>query len=114
MIAFNFDRSTGTADYSDGETTSTYTVKGERTMFPLPSTDFDGSVEWCGSQVEVTVDENAAVSAAEFLIGGRKLSEIVELVDRYLPSGPVIVKCRHCGQFGARLAACKHCGAPIE
>ena len=25
----------------------------------------------------------------------------------------VIIKCQHCGQWGAKKCACKHCGAPI-
>lgn len=28
--------------------------------------------------------------------------------------GKVIIKCGHCGQFGAIRTACKHCGAPIN
>lgn len=28
--------------------------------------------------------------------------------------GRVIVKCVHCGQWGARKTVCKHCGAPVE
>jgi hypothetical protein len=28
--------------------------------------------------------------------------------------GNSIIKCRHCGQWGARKCACKYCGAPIE
>lgn len=27
---------------------------------------------------------------------------------------PVLVKCGHCGQWGARKCECKKCGAPIE
>ncbi len=32
----------------------------------------------------------------------------------YLPTGQVVVKCGHCGQWGARKCACKFCGAPID
>lgn len=28
--------------------------------------------------------------------------------------GNVIVKCQHCGQWGARKTECKKCGAPID
>lgn len=28
--------------------------------------------------------------------------------------GNAIVKCGHCGQWGARKTACKYCGAPID
>lgn len=28
--------------------------------------------------------------------------------------GPVIVKCQHCGQWGARKTACRYCGAPVD
>jgi hypothetical protein len=29
-------------------------------------------------------------------------------------SGNVIVKCKHCGQWGAKQCECKKCGAPID
>jgi len=33
--------------------------------------------------------------------------------DDIFPSNSV-VKCRHCGQWGARKCECKYCGAPID
>ena len=26
----------------------------------------------------------------------------------------VVIKCKHCGQWGARFCECRKCGAPIE
>jgi hypothetical protein len=28
--------------------------------------------------------------------------------------GKAVIRCRHCGQWGARFCECKKCGAPIE
>lgn len=35
-------------------------------------------------------------------------------IEDYLPVGDVIIKCKHCGQWGARQCECKKCGAPID
>ena len=35
-------------------------------------------------------------------------------VEGFLPFGESVIKCTHCGQWGARKCACKYCGAPIE
>lgn len=36
----------------------------------------------------------------------------LELSEYQFPN-PAIVKCSHCGQWAARQAPCKHCGAPV-
>jgi hypothetical protein len=38
---------------------------------------------------------------------GKDLTEFVS-------PNKVVIKCHHCGQWGARKCACKSCGAPIE
>jgi hypothetical protein len=40
------------------------------------------------------------------------LTELFSIADN-MPR-KVIVKCQHCGQYGARKTACPHCGAPID
>lgn len=40
-------------------------------------------------------------------------SKAVETWIEYFPE-KAIVKCKHCGQYGARYTACVHCGAPID
>ena len=35
-------------------------------------------------------------------------------LDLFLAPHNVVVRCGHCGQWGARKCECKKCGAPIE
>jgi hypothetical protein len=39
----------------------------------------------------------------------KKVKELEDLFFR-----KVIVKCSHCGQWGAAMCACKYCGSPID
>lgn len=41
------------------------------------------------------------------------LSEFIKNVKESLGQSPVIVKCVHCGQWGAKYCACRYCGAPV-
>lgn len=41
------------------------------------------------------------------------LSEFIKSVKESLGQSPVILKCGHCGQWGAKYCACRYCGAPI-
>ena len=41
------------------------------------------------------------------------LSEFIKGVKESLGQSPVILKCGHCGQWGAKFCACRYCGAPI-
>lgn len=38
---------------------------------------------------------------------------IEDALAKYQPA-IAVVKCKHCGQWGARFCECKKCGAPIE
>jgi len=41
-------------------------------------------------------------------------TQLLDINEWSLPAGKVIIKCKSCGQYGAKKCACKHCGAPIE
>lgn len=41
------------------------------------------------------------------------LSAFIKSVKEALGQSPVIIKCAHCGQWGARHCACRFCGAPV-
>jgi hypothetical protein len=57
--------------------------------------------------MEFRGDPKSMSKFAESMRVGNDLSD-------FLPVGDVIVKCDHCGQWGARKTACKSCGAPID
>jgi len=40
-------------------------------------------------------------------------TETITALRNALNYGDVVVKCGHCGQWGAVKTACKHCGAPV-
>ena len=55
-------------------------------------------------------ETNVSISFA----GQVNLSELKDAdFDELLP-GKSIIKCRHCGQWGARKCDCKYCGAAID
>ena len=39
--------------------------------------------------------------------------ETIDAIRKALDYGDVIVKCAHCGQFGAVKTSCRYCGAPV-
>jgi hypothetical protein len=48
------------------------------------------------------------------VFGNPNPREIMEAdFDELFPS-KAVVECGHCGQWGARKCACKHCGAPVN
>ena len=57
--------------------------------------------------MEFRGDYKSMSKFAESMRVGNDLSD-------FLPVGDVIVKCDHCGQWGARKMSCKSCGAPID
>lgn len=41
------------------------------------------------------------------------LSEFIKSVKESLGQSPVLLKCSHCGQWGAKYCSCRYCGAPV-
>jgi len=48
------------------------------------------------------------------VLGNTNPREIMEADFDELFPNKAIVKCGHCGQWGARKCACKYCGAPVD
>lgn len=64
--------------------------------------------------IESTLPYQAwAAKTLDTTLGGPTVDAIAERVKAMLDYGPVLLKCEHCGQWGAKYCACKHCGAPI-
>lgn len=69
-------------------------------------------------QMDLTseADQTYVLAAGDSMTAARlPITSIVDVVRREL--GYVekpLVKCRHCGQWGAVYCACAHCGAPID
>ena len=56
-------------------------------------------------------DVNAVMSGDSIhMPDGSDLVSVVDELRRLVNPGPVVVKCKWCGQWGARRCACKHCG----
>lgn len=54
-------------------------------------------------------DNNTKSTIPELEVLQKKIAQLDALFFR-----KVVVKCEHCGQWGAAMSACKHCGAPID
>jgi hypothetical protein len=50
----------------------------------------------------------------KMVIEGRDSNQVFKEIKEAVDPGDVIVKCRHCGQYGAVKCPCPMCGAPID
>jgi len=64
-----------------------------------------------------SMDMDVSVNIKPFFEGqavtASSLNSIVERINQLCPAVAVI-RCKHCGQWGARFCECVKCGAPIE
>jgi hypothetical protein len=76
-----------------------------------------GSVMFDGDGItigECTTWSDATSSLAVDVEGEQvEISEFIKTVREALGQNPVIIKCKYCGQWGAKYCACRYCGAPV-
>lgn len=58
--------------------------------------------------------EASTLKAVEIDLATKGLKKLAAQLAEHMQPQKVIVKCGHCGQWGAAMTACRHCGSPID
>jgi hypothetical protein len=67
------------------------------------------AMENLGGRINMLAGDTLQITAPQLL---ERLVEDVKKSLGYLERP--LIKCRHCGQWGAAFCPCRHCGAPID
>ena len=77
--------------------------------FQITQIDQRAGGDILGLQTTITLE---GYGNDDMLFSSRDLWDNIELTQLIAPE-KVVIRCAHCGQWGARRCACKTCGAPM-